>query len=70
MQEDVFCLQKADFSILNLENCLKMISLTEIQIENLRKKVIKFLRQYDIYYKDIDIQKYVNLFLDEMKRGF
>ena len=39
------------------------------ELKNAKDAVASFLRKYKMYFEDIDIHKYVDLFLDEMKRG-
>lgn len=39
------------------------------ELKNAKDAIINFLRKYKMYFEDIDIHKYVDLFLDEMQRG-
>ncbi|MBE3094619.1 MAG: hexokinase, partial [Actinobacteria bacterium] len=39
------------------------------ELKNAKDAVNNFLRKYKMYFEDIDIHKYVDLFLDEMQRG-
>lgn len=39
------------------------------ELKNVKADVINFLRKYKMYFEDIDIHKYIDLFLDEMQRG-
>lgn len=38
-------------------------------LKNTKDAVTNFLRKYKMYFEDIDIHKYVDLFLEEMRRG-
>jgi hexokinase len=46
-----------------------MDTLNMNELKNVKDAVTNFLRKYKMYFEDIDIHKYVDLFLDEMQRG-
>jgi len=46
-----------------------MNALSIDELIKIKNAVISFLRRYKMYFGDIDTQKYVDLFLDEMQRG-
>ncbi len=46
-----------------------MDALTINELKNTKDAAVSFLRKYKMYFEDIDISKYVDLFLNEMQRG-
>jgi len=38
-------------------------------VKEIRKKVAEFLKSYQMYYEDIDIEEHVQIFLNEMEKG-
>ncbi|GAG95815.1 unnamed protein product, partial [marine sediment metagenome] len=43
--------------------------LNDKEIREIRKSVVNFLEYYGMYYASIGIQKYVDIFLQEMQKG-